>query len=247
MEDSVFRRSHTTVSINERIRYRLQKRSRDMMDASRHRIITHGYDPEDFPRDTSARERGDRMRIVYTGVFYDAQKPDVFLRGLARFLRVSPGSRDRISARFVGLLPKSTGRLIGELDLSDVVHHSGYVSHADTVEEMRSADVLWMTIGRRSGSHGISTGKLYEYFGARKPILGLVPEGVARESLIDYGAAQIAEPDDPDDVAVALAKLFKQWESGLLPDPDHDFVDRFNRKVLAARLADILNKATGAA
>ncbi len=80
--------------------------------------------------------------------------------------------------------------------LSDVVNYLGYESHSDIVKRMSEADVLWLTIGKRPGADGISTGKLYEYFGARRPVLGLVPDGVAREDLVRYGAAELADPED---------------------------------------------------
>jgi glycosyltransferase involved in cell wall biosynthesis len=240
MERHAFLHTNATVSINREIAHRVRKRSDGLIASDRHLILPHGFDPEDFRHDVQS-ESDDRMRIVYTGVFYDAQSPEVFLRGLARFLAVSPNRRNQITAQFLGLLPRSAHRLIKELGLSAQVDFRGYVPHSEAVRAMREAHVLWMTIGRRTGSSGISTGKLYEYFGARKPILGLVPHGVARDSLVQYGAAELTEPDDPDAVAVSLGKLFAQWESGMLPVPDESFVLEHDRRELALKLSRILN------
>ena len=45
-----------------------------------------------------------------------------------------------------------------------------------------------MMINKSERSDLHSTGKLYEYFGAGKPILACVPDGVAKRSLAMYGA-----------------------------------------------------------
>ena len=37
----------------------------------------------------------------------------------------------------------------------------------------------------------VSPGKLFEYFGTRKPIIASLPEGVAKNAAIEYGAAFI--------------------------------------------------------
>ena len=243
METRVFSVARQSISINDPIRYLLSKRSRGLMDADQHGVIPHGFDPEDFS-DHAGKPNPDLMEFVYAGVFYDAQKPDTFLNGLARFLAISPRSRSRIRATFLGLFPESSKQLVEKLKIGANVHYGGYVTHPEAIAAIRRADVLWMTIGKRSGASGISTGKLYEYFGSRKPVLGLVPDGVASDSLQNYGAGVIVAPDDPDDVAVAIGKLFNQWESGTLPVPDEAFIAGYDRRELTSQLASILNNVT---
>ncbi len=67
--------------------------------------------------------------------------------------------------------------LAARLGIDDFVRYVGYVVHEEAVAQLQATDVLWMTIGKRPGAEGISTGKLFEYFGTRKPILALVPGG----------------------------------------------------------------------
>jgi len=141
---------------------------------------------------------------------------------------------------FCGLVPPGFDALVAGLGLSDVVRYEGYLPHEVVSRELMAADVLWMTVGRRPGAEGISTGKLFEYVGTRKPVLGLVPEGTARRALEAYGAAFIAEPDDVPGIAGAIGTAFAAWEAGGLPSPDAAFVAAHDRRVLAGRVAALL-------
>lgn len=206
-------------------------------------VVPQGFDPDDF--DERQRDPSSQMRFLYTGVFYDAQSPEPFLRGLAKFLHTNPDYRSTVTARFAGLVPESFARLVGELELEDIVEHVGYVPHAAVVRMLIDAEVLWMTVGRQEGGEGISTGKLFEYFGSRRPILGLVPDGTARDHLAQYGAAVIEGPDDVDGIADAIDVLHRQWLVGSLPQPDETFIRRFDRTRLTRQLIGIFEDVMG--
>ncbi len=235
-ERQVLIQSSAITTINRPILDALIKRHRDIN--MRGEVIPHGFDEYEGPVKISAREK---LKLVYTGVFYDAQTPEHFLRGVSGFLAENPTMRPKISVIFAGLVPNGFMDLIRTLKLEDVVQYVGYVQHARVVELQHDADVLWMTIGSRPGSSGISTGKLYEYMGTGKPILALVPPGTARQTLLRYGAAYIAEPESEADVILALNQITSDWEKGNFLNPDDSFVSMFRRSRLTGKLAGVLD------
>ena len=245
LEGLALRAADRIVVIGDAIRDSLAERHPDIPSARDIRIVPQGYDPEDFtgpPSIPGLDAEPERCAFLYSGVFYHAQSPEPFLRGLAALAKRNPLLRKRLRAVFAGLLPASALRLVEKLDIGDIVHYAGYLSHRDAANALLAADILWMTIGRAPGSDRIWTGKMYEYFGAGKPVLGLVPEGVARKTLQEYGAARIVEPDAPPDaVADALEQCFEAWREGTLPQPDPAWTARFDRMRLAGALADIFN------
>ena len=217
LERRVVRASCRVTTINTHIRDALVRRNGGDAVARRVSVLPQGFDPADFERPAASRNPH-RMRLLYSGVFYDAQTPDVFLRALAVWLEGRPDVRGRVEAVFVGLVPEASRALAERLGLGGVVRYEGYRPHDEA----------------------ISTSKLFEYFGAEKPILALVPEGAAREALAPYGAARVVEPDDTAAVADALDDLFRRWDEGRLPRPDPAYVRRFDRRNLAGDLAALL-------
>ncbi len=241
LERWVMQTSRRVLAINPHIRDALARRNRGAIRDEDVLVLPQGYDPADFAAaPSSAPAQRDVLHFVHSGVFYDVQTPDFFLRAWARLLAERPVLRDRIRLTFVGLVPEASRRLAERLGLEAVIRWEGYRPHAEVIAHLQAADVLWMTIGRRPGAEGISTSKLYEYVGARKPILALVPEGEAARTVRAYGAGWIAPPDDEGAIAAVLAEVVAAWEAGRLPEPVEDAVVRYDRRRLAGGLAQVL-------
>lgn len=241
MERFVLSQSACTVTINDAIKRSLEARSRVYNVSTQVQVIPQGFDAEDFSCDYPHNKTG-KLRFLYSGIFYDAQTPDYFLRALSHLVEKRPAIRGEIEARFVGLLPDDSKKLARELGIADLIHHCGYLNHDQVVAELKAADILWMTIGRRPGANGISTGKLFEYFGARKPILALIPEGEARKALKPYSASIVVEPDDVDAIRDALALYHEKWRKGGFEKPDEGYVRTYDRCLLTGRLANVFNE-----
>lgn len=240
LESRAVRSADRVVTINRHIESRLQDRHPELARRRATAVISQGFDPDDFSgHPDEPREK--RFRLLYAGVFYDAQRPDTMLHAVARFLAAEPAARSALELSFVGMLPRDATRLVQDLAIADVVRDEGYLPHDRVVRRMSQSSVLWMTIGRRPGSEGISTGKLFEYIGARKPILALVPEGEARTTLASHGASFVAEPDDVEGVAGHLSVLYGLWRQDRLPTPDPGFVARYDRRRLTGELVHLCN------
>jgi glycosyltransferase involved in cell wall biosynthesis len=236
LEAKVVRQSAAVTTINRYIQDRLVSRHFGARGYNLVSQIPQGFDPEDFSDIPRPRTDG-KLRFLYSGVFYDSQQPDTFLLALKSWLDRNPHARGTVEGRFVGLLPDRASTLIEKLDLGDTVEVTGYVAHDRAVQELMQADVLWMIVGRQKGEETIGTGKLFEYFGAQKPVLGLVPDGAAKQALSEYGASEIAPPDDVETVVEAIDRLYRKWREDRLPSPNPDVISRHNRKRLAGDLA----------
>lgn len=210
-------------------------------------VLPQGFDPEDFARrreaDTSSAQRGPCV-FLHAGSFYDAQSPVAFGAALKQFLDANPDKRRKVLARFVGATPAPVSKVVESFGLEDVVSVEGYVDHSRVCEMLMEADVLWMTVGRQPREEQISTGKLFEYFGTLKPVLGLVPSGAAREALESYSAGIVCPPNDVHAIAKQIERMVELHDAGLLPSASPAEVEPYDRRRLTGELATILTDIT---
>lgn len=204
-------------------------------------IIPQGFDPEDFPQSLfrgrkkpAATESGGRMRVTYAGIFWEDRVPDYFLQAMHDLFAEKPRLRGRIEARFVGTFRDENVKLVRKLGLQDAVHVTGYLPHPQCIRELVDADVLWTTVGDAFGSPG----KTYEYLGARKPILGLVPDGFLKSTILEAGGQAVA-PDDVQGIKNALESYLAAYEKRQLKGPRPDVVEKYNRITLTGWLVKI--------
>ena len=199
-------------------------------------IIPHGFDPADFEIPEEKIESSSKMKLTYAGMFYENITPEFLLRAFKQLSIERPDIAANIELEFIGYLRKENKKLITELGINESVRDHGYLDHKETVKRLKGSDVLWMMIGKIKNADTISTSKLYEYFGTRKPILGCLVEGAAYSALKEYGAAFITPPDNIQEIKDAIIKIHDLYQQKNLPIPNEDFVQRHDRIMLTEEL-----------
>jgi glycosyltransferase involved in cell wall biosynthesis len=237
-EQQVLRRSDRIISINRPIKERILQ-GYPFLSHSDVTILSQGFDQADFEHVHRSPRPRKALRFLYAGTFYYNRTPEPFLRALRQILDDKPELTGSIEAHFVGSPREVDMQLVDRLGLASSVTIHGYLSHRDTVQQLVDADILWMTIGHGRGEDMMSTGKLYEYLGARKPILACVPEGAARQVLAKSGCAFFAPPDDSGAIADRILALYELHKNDRLPAPSYDFVEQFERRNLTGQLASM--------
>jgi glycosyltransferase involved in cell wall biosynthesis len=241
------------------------------IDPARVHTIPNGYDASDFAEPPPSRGDG-AFRIVHAGYLHtdlglaqqrtgrlrrllggDAAQVDhlarshVFLlKALDRLLTARPELAGRVELHLAGVLSQADRASVeAELSRPEVVSLRGYMTHAETIALLRSADLLFLPMhglppGRRAR---IVPGKTYEYLAARRPILAAVPDGDARDLLARAGAL-LCRPTDVDGLAAALSKAMEHAAPKVGPTSgQRDFLDRFERRNLTRELAAVFDEA----
>ena len=204
------------------------------------RVISQGFDPEDF-EETDKSTVSDKLRILYSGLFYGDRSPNLFLEAVASILKEQEGLSNEIELWFQGGLDENITAEIEKLGLSELVKDFGYLDHKEAVQNLLKADVLWLMVGHMANSDKVTVGKMFEYFGAGNPILALIPEGASTELLKNYGAYYQAHPQSFEEIKSALESLIDDFRNKKLPVPNKEFISRYNRKEITAELASVFN------
>jgi glycosyltransferase involved in cell wall biosynthesis len=199
-------------------------------------ILSHGYDPADFEEDPKIHiERSKRMRIAHAGVFYGDRTPKHFLLALKDVINNQPNLKDQIELVLIGTLQDEHDRLIKSIGIEGNVTITGYLDHKHCIEYLKSSDVLWLTLNNDKQSPG----KLYEYLGLRKPILGCVPEGFIKQTLEETGGNIIVEPTDVNGIAKAVLRFYELYKQNKLPQPKEEVVLKYDRIELTNELSKV--------
>jgi glycosyltransferase involved in cell wall biosynthesis len=239
-EHRALKAAHKIIVTNRRIKEKLIKEYK-FLSFNDIFIIPQGYDPEDFKKIIPEPKPNDKLIITYAGTFHEYITPKYFLMAFKDLLKEHPELGENIRLNFIGFLRKDNQRLIKKLRIAEYVKGYGYLNHLETIQKLMMSDVLWLMVGKGKSSETHSSGKLFEYFATKKPIIACLSEGALKNFAQDYKAAFITEPDNVNKIKQSILNVYKLFKEGNLPKPDDDYVESFRRDFLTEQLAKQFN------
>lgn len=214
--------------------------------AEKFRVIPMGFDPEAFAG--IERVRQPKFTITHFGNFYRTRSPQPFLEALGACVRREPALRNEAEVLLLGALEPRLRSLAEGLiirhDLSGVVRLLDSVPYREGVRHLVNSDVLLLVADSGGCGRYLVPSKLFEYFGAGRPVLALAPDGAIADLVREAGAGLVAAPDDVDAIHEAILALYRRWrEHASESGPGRAFVARCTWQARAAQLATVLNEA----
>jgi hypothetical protein len=203
--------------------------------------ITNGFDPDDFA--DIPKRLTEKFTITYAGRLYQGgRNPKVLFEVLRDLLDENMVSPKDTRVRFYGEVEPWLSALVQQYRLEEVVELCGLVTRHESLQRQAESQVL-LLLGwadpRETGQH---SGKLFEYFGAARPILAIGGgRGVLTEALEEThaGVHALAKEQVRDFLITAYGEFkaqgcvsYKGKESA---------IDRYTHLRMAREFADVLN------
>jgi glycosyltransferase involved in cell wall biosynthesis len=205
-------------------------------------VISNGYDALKLEKYEKLQPDGGRLRILHAGMLTQKRSAVPFLEGLRMFFDSHPGAVNHCSALFLGPRESENDTAVGELGLGNVVEFRDTVSHDESLRLERTSHILLLIKHSNPVYRGIVPGKLYEYIGARRPILALVPDGEVKSMIHRLNRGEVAPPDNPHEIASQIGRMYQLHVDGALHRAyDLSPVTEFDRAHLTGRLAEYLD------
>ncbi len=204
-------------------------------------VVLTGFDPD--PPPVAAAPAPDRFVVSHVGSVYPGdQRPDILFAGLDRLLAQHPEIEPRLEVRLVG--SKCDAHLRGMLDgrpAARVCTIQAKVPSATAAVMVHASDALLaFTCTMHRDRHGTLSypTKIFEAFGARRPILAIPPDGDWVDELLARTGGGIGARD-PDEVAGRLWDWFCEWrrDGHLAYQGKPAEIARFSRRAQVERLA----------
>lgn len=206
-------------------------------------VVLNGFDPSDYPPTRPVRSEA-QLTIVYTGTIYRMHQSAAPLFAALQRL----GSRaEQVRVTFYshsinGIVAiRSEAQQYGVEHLLDI---RDAVAHREALAQQRAADVLLLLLWNDPRERGVYTGKLFEYLGARRPILGIGPaDNVAADLIRERQAGMVSA--DPAEIAGQLVRWLEAKERGGIPDLPESVAAGLSREAQARRLEAFLERLVG--
>lgn len=198
-------------------------------------VITNGFDPEDFEGLSPRYGGSEKRRLIYSGaVFVDRRETFTVFTEAVKKLPLEV--REKLEVVFVGVAHGWATELIESQGLSDIVSFTGYKAHSEALSYLVGGNGALMFLA--AGDKVALTGKVFEYIGARLPIVACVePDGACAELLGELGmGAGVCSPSD----ANAICEVLKRFSDGGLPHLAAKDISAYSRKVHADKLARLV-------
>ncbi len=188
-------------------------------------VIPNGFDQSDF--EAIPHKKNAVFTIAYTGTIAETYDLSTFA------LACKTSFVDRkipFLIRFAGSSRSMVEPLLDKYGLSKFSEILPLVRHRKSIEILQKSDALLLLIPNVKENEGILTGKLFEYLGARKPIIGIGPtDGDAAEIVESCHAGKMIPYGDNRQLSAYLTKLFAQWQADELEVAD-DRIRNFTRQ-----------------
>lgn len=211
-----------------------------------------GYVAETFA-DAPAEEY-DRFTITYAGSFYEGWiEPYEFLDALGRYRDRSsdaldsesdPADEPELAVQFYGDWTETYQQAAVDAGVADAIETSDFVPHEEIVPILKGSDALLYVGGSDSRNAANVPSKLFDYLGARRPILAVVDPSFAAAAFVRrHDLGLVVPPDDPAAIADAIETLHTgDYEY----DPDPAAFERYTREQFIDPIAEILDEAARA-
>ena len=206
-------------------------------------VVENGWEPDEFMAPSRASER---FTLLHAGTLYpQTRNPEPILAAVSRLIERGHIQYGEICLKFFGPPSLVLEECARKYQLERVIEIR-QVSRDQAIQAMRDADVLLLLEWADLRGAGALTGKLFEYLGARRPILAWCHPLSAINEVIrstDRGTSvsSIEEAEQSLGILISEWRRGGSWRDDLPIGP----ALRYSRRAQARRLERILRGACG--
>ncbi|HMN04345.1 MAG TPA: glycosyltransferase [Flavobacteriales bacterium] len=194
-------------------------------------VITNGYDPDDLP--PAAEPVDEDYSLVHIGSLSPTRNAPELWAALKRLCDEDPAFAAKFRLRFVGPVDHTIAESVEAAGLGANLERVGRVPHAEAMRHMQRARVLLLLVNDTPNLMGILPGKLFEYLGTGRPVLGVGPLAGDVARVLDRAPHAVVDRPGLMERRQDLKALFA---AGRTPsDP------RWSRAATCAQMVDVLN------
>ena len=177
-------------------------------------VVLNGFDPGDYPTDVTTPSDNDALRIVYTGATYPGKQD---ASPLFAALRQLGPLAEKVRVVFYGSYLNAIRETAAQHGVEHLVEVKAPIPYKEALRMQIESDILLLLLWTDPRERGVYTGKLFEYMGARRPILAIGGGDCVAAELIKSRSVGVVM-NDPGEIAARLQDWIRQKnEAGMIP------------------------------
>jgi hypothetical protein len=232
MEHGVLRRATRLTTVSEPMRAELEHRHGKPVD-----VLYSGFEAAEIPAPAS-RAAGGPSRLLVAGTLSGKQDLTPLLRILARGRRAGWLSPDRLEVRFIGRLSDRAALEANRFHVADFVSTSEPIPRSQLLRLMVEADALLLPSLHDTDRNALPM-KLFEYIGARRPIIVFGPgDHLAARLVAQHGLGLVLTDE------ASLERCLRDLVNGddLVLAGGEEERAQFSRETTLATLASVVDE-----
>jgi hypothetical protein len=228
------RRATLITGVNDSI----ASRQRSAFD-KKSEAIPAAYDPAEW--DGIGNGYPKAFTLSYAGFLYEGERRlDIAFSSVAALRKAGEPAGMAAHFEVYGGDDLLVRQLAKRFSLSEVVKSSGSVERSEVLRAERSAAILLLPLSMRHGTAQDVGSKIFEYVGARRPIIAIgPPESAVRQIIVKHGLGWFAS--DEDSFTQALREAYARYVSGELVPTSAKTDGIATAREVAGRFAALLN------
>jgi len=238
MERAVLVNSDGIIVVSDTMKNQLLKRF-PYIKNEKFTVITNGYDPSDFENIVPFIYKK-KFVIIHYGTLFRWRKPDNFFKALKNVIYKNADFRDDILVVFMGIIHENTLKYVDSLGLNSYLEIISYKPYYESLPYLKGADIFLLIPGELSFNKNMLTAKLFDYIGARKPILALTVDGALKDLIEKYSLGIAVYNDNIGEIENAIYKFYLdfRFNKGIYNPKDCSV---FHRKYVTKQFAELLH------
>ena len=145
----------------------------EFIGAKNVKVVPLGYDSSDF---TEKLQLDAKLTLTHLGLLGEDRSPFELVRVIADLCSENNDFKNHFQLQLVGTVNKKIKAFISELGIEKQVLFIEQVDRLNAIEIMQSSQLLLLLLNKAENVAGRIPGKIFEYFGAGRPILSLGPD-----------------------------------------------------------------------
>lgn len=232
-EKSVLTQSSHTVFVTESTREDYISKYSFIKEKSS--VLYWGYNEADFnslppnPPDKSGQtlpKKEGVKTLVHAGNIFGYQNPEMLWKAVRHKIM----SNETLKIKFLGTVAPEIKKSIDQNGLNEITEYIGFLPYKEMLRELLNADYLLVCATEKRHVPG----KLFEYLRSGKPIIAFGQDNAEVDQILkESNAGMLFKYDDDVNSFFDSAHSFKT---------DISAIKKFDRKLIAQKLTEILNK-----